>query len=175
MSRFDWDNEHTSSNRRSVSRHEEDRQNPYRAERGYEDPVYPNRGYDERGYGEQYYGAGQRDPFAPYGRPAQRPYRYGMALAGFILGAFSLAMPILLLILMISTGDSDGYAALGGLMLLSIPVCFVGSIVGLTLSIVAVRSSRGAKFAIAGICFNALGLPLSGFLSLLVFVVLVSS
>ncbi|NGZ74394.1 hypothetical protein [Saccharibacillus alkalitolerans] len=113
------------------------------------------------------------DRYAPYpqdGGRRSRPYRYGMALTGFILGLFSVLSTGTVLLLILFATQHDFLAFWVGLSVLSLPLIAIAGITGLVLSIIAVRSSRGAKFAIAGICLNALGMLAFGFLSLAVLI-----
>jgi len=110
----------------------------------------------------------------PYRKPDPQPYRYGMALTGFILGTFSVWVPLIAWILLVTDENTGGLGALTTITILLLPVAFACSIVGLTLSFIAVPSSRGAKFALTGICLNALAMPVSGAFGLISSVVLFS-
>ncbi len=102
--------------------------------------------------------------YGPY-RPT-RPDRYTLALTGFIIAiAANLAIVMTIVLLVISSDNDSGGAAVLGLLM--IPLSGIGSIAGLVLSIIAVRSSRGVGFAVAGICFSALAMLGSGLFSLL--------
>ncbi|NGZ74393.1 hypothetical protein [Saccharibacillus alkalitolerans] len=106
--------------------------------------------YSDRGYPTGYPGSAER-----YRAP--RPYRYGMALAGFILGLAGMLSIATTFILLLNASDSDP-AAVAIIGILSVPLSLVFSVVGLILSIIAVRSSRGAGYAIAGISLTSLSL-----------------
>lgn len=133
------------------------------------DPYHSEARYDSE--------SGPYDAFPqpyPYGGPKPRPYRYGMALAGFILGLFGALVPasIWLQILFIdSIGNSNIF---GGISLLSLPLAGVCAVIGLILSIISVRSSRGAKYAIAGICLSVFSFLIFGTFFIAIFFFLMS-
>lgn len=102
-----------------------------------------------------------------------RPHRYGMALAGFILGLFGLLVPCFAWLLLFAK-DTESNAIWGSFTLLSVPAAAVCSVVGLILSVIAVRRSRGAKFAVAGICFCVLSFLLFGLFFVMFFMTLMN-
>lgn len=95
-----------------------------------------------------------------------RPDRHTLAMTGFIIAiAANLALIMTIVLLVVSSDNDSGGAVVLGLLL--IPVGGLGSIAGLVLSIIGVRSSRGVGFAVAGICFSALAMLGAGLFSLL--------
>ncbi|MCQ4085687.1 hypothetical protein [Saccharibacillus sp. JS10] len=148
MGQFDWEQERAESAKRSsspLSSDEYDRQNPYN------NPPYPDPYHQQR--------------FAP-----PRPDRFGMAMTGFILGLFSFAVPLQILMLIFWVPDSNSSSDLGAMLLILLLLTPFTAVVGIILSIIAVRSSRGAKLAIAGIWFSALSMIVISALVLLIFI-----
>lgn len=98
-------------------------------------------------------------PPYPHGSPEPRPYRYRMALSGFILGLFGALVPASI---WLQFGIDSRNETLGAMSLLLLPLAGLCAVIGLILSIISVRSSRGAKYAIAGICLSILSFLIFG-------------